>query len=136
MIGNKQRPDHTESAEVLEVIGHVQDKNVLMVDDFTITGGSLISMAELLKQRGARDVYAAVSHGVLSKGAAARIGASEIKEMFVTDTIENQFDSWPANVTVISVAPVVRPGDPFDSRSDECFDVVSGGGVGGVAAIL
>ena len=54
VIGNKQRTDHSERAEVLEVIGEVKGKNVLMVDDFTITGNSLISMAELLKRRGAR----------------------------------------------------------------------------------
>jgi ribose-phosphate pyrophosphokinase len=104
VIGNKQRQDHSEKAEVLEVIGDVAGKNVLMVDDFTITGGTLISMAKLLKERGAKDIYAAVSHGVLSKGAAPRIGESEIKKMFVTDTIESPFDPPPANFEVISVA--------------------------------
>ena len=49
------------------------------------TGGTLIAMAETLKSRGARDIYAAVTHGVLSKGASARIGASRIKRMFITD---------------------------------------------------
>jgi ribose-phosphate pyrophosphokinase len=106
VIGNKQRRDHSERAEVLEVIGEVEGKNILMVDDFTITGGSLISMAELLKRRGARDVYAAVTHGVLSKGAAPRIGASPIKHLFFTDTIENLQDPLPSNISVISVAPL------------------------------
>jgi ribose-phosphate pyrophosphokinase len=104
VIGNKQRPGHDEQARVLEVIGDVTGKNVLMVDDFTITGGSLISMAELLKRRGAKDIYAAVTHGVLSKGAAPRIAGSEIRQMFVTDTIETSFDPLPPNVTVVSVA--------------------------------
>src|SRR5262245_8586160 len=49
VIGNKQRVDHTETAEVLEVIGDVKGKHVVMVDDFAITGRSLISMAEVLK---------------------------------------------------------------------------------------
>ena len=104
VIGNKQRPGHDEQARVLEVIGEVDGKNVLMVDDFTITGGSLISMADLLKRRGAKDIYAAVSHAVFSKGAASRIAASQIKQMFVTDTIESTFEPLPANVTVVSVA--------------------------------
>ena len=104
VIGNKQRVDHSEQAEVLEVIGDVDNKNVLMVDDFTITGGSLISMATLLKTRGAKDVYAAVSHGVLSRGAAPKIGESVIKRLFITDTIENAFDPLPENITVVSVA--------------------------------
>ena len=68
VIGNKQRTDHSEKAEVLEVIGEVKGKNVLMVDDFTITGNSLISMADLLKRRGAghlrgRDARRAVERG-------------------------------------------------------------------------
>jgi ribose-phosphate pyrophosphokinase len=104
VIGNKQRIDHTENAKALEVIGDVKNKNVLIVDDFTITGNSLVSMADLLKSRGARDVYAAVSHGVLSKGSAARIGDSAIKRMFITDTIESQFEPLPPNMQIISVA--------------------------------
>ena len=104
VIGNKERKDHTETAKVLELIGDVQGKNVLMVDDFTITGGSLVSMAELLKSRGAEEIYAAVSHGVLSKGAASRIGDSPIKQLFITDTIEPQRNPMQDNVTVISVA--------------------------------
>ncbi len=104
VIGNKQRKDHSEQAEVLEVIGDVKGKNVVMVDDFTITGGSLIAMADVLKKQGAKDIYAAVSHGVLSKGAAPRIGASVIKRLFITDTIEYSFDPLPENITVVSVA--------------------------------
>ena len=105
-IGNKTRPAHDEKAVVLEVIGDVRDKNVLLVDDFTITGGTLIAMAETLKKRGARDIYAAVTHGVLSKGAAARIGGSVIKRLFVTDTIEVRIDPYPDNIAVVTVAPL------------------------------
>ncbi len=106
VIGNKQRTDHTETVKVLEVIGDVENKNVVLVDDFTITGRSLISMADVLKERGAKDIYAAVSHGVLSKGAAKRIGESIIKQMFMTDTIETVFEPLPDNITVVSVAPL------------------------------
>ncbi|MCH8830162.1 MAG: ribose-phosphate diphosphokinase [Planctomycetes bacterium] len=106
VIGNKYREDHSENAKVLEVIGDVENKNVIMCDDFTISGGSLISMAELLKDRGAKDIYAAVSHGVLSKGASERIAKSPIKRLFITDTIENHVEPLPPNVTVISVAPL------------------------------
>ena len=106
VIGNKQRSDHTENAKALEVIGEVKNKNVIIVDDFTITGGSLITMAELLRKRGAKDIYAAVTHGVLSTGAGERIGNSIIRQMFVTDTIENPFEPLPDNIEVISVARV------------------------------
>lgn len=105
-IGNKTRPAHDEKAVVLEVIGNVRDKNVLLVDDFTITGGTLIAMADTLKARGARDIYAAVTHGVLSQGAAERIRTSVIKRMFITDTIEIPREPFPENISVITVAPL------------------------------
>lgn len=106
VIGNKSRPGHNETVVALEVIGDVRDRNVLLVDDFTITGGTIIAMADILKQRGARDIYAAISHGVLSKGASPRIAASQIKRMFITDTIEYRFDPLPPNVSIIPVAPL------------------------------
>jgi ribose-phosphate pyrophosphokinase len=106
VIGNKTRPAHDEKAVVLEVIGDVRDKNVLLVDDFTITGGTLIAMADTLRARGARDIYAAVTHGVLSRGATDRIRDSVIKQMFITDTIEIQREAFPPNISVITVAPL------------------------------
>ncbi len=104
VIGNKTRRDHTETAHVLEVIGDVKNKNVLIVDDFTITGGTLISMAEECQKRGAREIYAAVSHGVLTRDAGEKIAASPIRKLFVTDTIEGKDVVLPANVKVVSVA--------------------------------
>lgn len=104
VIGNKHRADHTETVQILEVIGDVLDKNVFLVDDLTITGNSLVEMSRTLKSRGAKDIYVAVTHGVLSKGAADRIAGSDIKRMFITDTIENSFDPLPANIEVVSVA--------------------------------
>jgi ribose-phosphate pyrophosphokinase len=59
-----------------------------------------------LLSRGAKDVYAAVTHGVLSKGSAERIESSPIKKMFVTDTIETSQETPPRNIEVISVAPM------------------------------
>jgi ribose-phosphate pyrophosphokinase len=106
VIGNKARTGHDETVVALEVIGDVRGKNVLLVDDFTITGGTLIAMADILKQRGALDIYAAVSHGVLSRGAAQRIEQSRIKKMFMTDTIEARPETLPSNLEVVSVAPL------------------------------
>lgn len=104
VIGNKTRYGHDERATILEVIGEVEGKNVLIVDDFTISGGTLISMAEVLRERGARDIYAAVSHAVMSAGAAERIASSQIKRLFITDSIESHPDQLPPNVEVVSVA--------------------------------
>jgi ribose-phosphate pyrophosphokinase len=105
-FGNKIRTGHDEKAEILEVIGDVKDRNVLIVDDFTISGGTLIEMAHACKARGAHDVYACVSHGVFSKGSAARIARSPIKELVLTDTIGSHPEPLPSNCRVISVAPL------------------------------
>ncbi len=106
-IGYKQRMDHTESAEVLEVVGEVEGKNVLITDDFAISGGSLVKMAELLKARGANDVYACISHAVLPGQAPERIQNSVIKQLFVTDTIESPHrHGYPEKLKTVSVAPL------------------------------
>jgi len=104
IIGNKVRPDHEERSEILEVIGDVKDKNVLIVDDFTISGGTLIEMAHACKHRGARDVYACVTHGVFSRGSAEKIRNSPIKELVLTDTISHWPEPLAPNCTQISVA--------------------------------
>jgi ribose-phosphate pyrophosphokinase len=106
VIGNKMRYDHSEQAEVHTVIGEVRGKNVLIVDDFTISGGTLIEMAHACKERGAKDIYACVSHGVFSKGSAAKIARSPIKELVVTDTIGYRPEPLPANCTTVTVAPL------------------------------
>ena len=104
VFGNKVRRAHDENAEMLDVVGDVKGKNVLIVDDFTISGGTLIEMAVACKDRGARDVYACVTHGVFSKGSAAKIARSPIKEMVFTDTIGYRFEELAPSCKVISVA--------------------------------
>jgi len=106
VIGYKQRRDHSEQAEVLQVIGDVVGRNVLIVDDFTITGGSLISVTDVLLKAGAKKVYAAVTHGVFSEGAVEQIQSSAIEQLFVTDTIENYSCTLPEKVERVSVAPL------------------------------
>ena len=104
IIGNKTRPDHEERAEILDVIGNVQGKNVLIVDDFTISGGTLIEMAHACKARGAKDVFACVSHGIFSRGSAEKICRSEIKELILTDTIGRWPEPLAPNCRRISVS--------------------------------
>jgi ribose-phosphate pyrophosphokinase len=104
VFGNKVRRSHDECAEMLEIVGEVERKNVLIVDDFTISGGTLIEMAHACKARGARDVYACVSHGVFSGGSAERIARSPLKELVVTDTIGYRFEPLAPCCKVISVA--------------------------------
>jgi ribose-phosphate pyrophosphokinase len=103
-IGTKIRAAHDERAVIRNVIGDVEGKNVLIVDDFTISGGTLIEMALECKRRGARDIYACVSHGVFSKGSTAKIAQSPIKELVLTDTIEYRFEPLAPCCKVVSIA--------------------------------
>ena len=89
---------------MVNVIGEVRGKNVLIVDDFTISGGTLIEMAVACKEHGAKDVYAAVTHGVFSQGSAAKIARSPIKELVLTDTIQHRFEPLAPCCKVISIA--------------------------------
>jgi ribose-phosphate pyrophosphokinase len=106
VFAEKVRRDHREQAAVNRIIGDVRGKHALIVDDFTITGGTLIGAAERLKKEKAKDVYAAVAHGVLTKGAATHIQASPIKELVITDSLEYRFEPLPPKVKVLSAAPL------------------------------
>ena len=105
-IGDKERPAHDEQAEVLEIIGDVRGKTALVVDDFTISGGTLIEVAEKLVEKGARRVFAAVTHGVFSGDAMRKIDASPIARLLVTDTVETQPVELSEKVQMVSVAPL------------------------------
>lgn len=103
-IAEKRRVDHSESAEVVELIGSVEGRTALIVDDFTISAGTLCDAARVLVERGATTVYAAVSHGLLAGSAIERLDASPIERMFMTDSVETQPVSLSPKVEVVSVA--------------------------------
>ena len=105
-VADKQRKAHNESAEILEIIGEVHGKTALIVDDFTISTGTLVSAAQKLIERGAVAVYAAVSHGVFSEGSMERLEQSPIRNLLVTDSIETQPVVLSSKVQVVSVAPL------------------------------
>lgn len=105
-IADKQRKSHDERAEVLELIGSVEDKTALIVDDFTISAGTLAEAANVLKEKGAKSVLAAISHGVFSPGSMERIDRSAIERLYVTDSIETQPVDYSEKIEVVSVAPL------------------------------
>ena len=106
VIADKRRPDHNEKAEILEIIGEVSGKTAVIVDDFTISGGTLVNVSTELMARGAKEVYAVVSHGVLAEQAARKIDDSPITQLLATDTVENHPNSLPEKFQFVSVAPL------------------------------
>jgi ribose-phosphate pyrophosphokinase len=105
-IANKERPDHSEQAQVLEIIGNVAGKTALIVDDFTISGGTIAEVARRLSQAGALAVYAMVTHGVLTPSSIEKIEGSPLKQLLITDTIETQPVQLSPKMRVVSVAPL------------------------------
>jgi ribose-phosphate pyrophosphokinase len=105
-VVDKYRSDHTESVEVVELIGTVEGKNALIVDDFTISGGTLTAVADVLVQRGAKSVVAAVTHGLLTGEANQKLDDSPIERLFMTDSVETHPDPLSSKVEVVSVAPL------------------------------
>jgi ribose-phosphate pyrophosphokinase len=106
-IANKERNAHDEKAEVLEIIGEVRGRTALIVDDFTISGGTLVEAAQRLVERGANRVFAMVSHGVFSTGSMERIDNSPIERLLVTDSIETQPTALSSKIELVSIAPLL-----------------------------
>ena len=105
-IGDKQRSDHTENAEVLEILGDIEGKNCLIVDDFTISGGTLVNLAVALKKKGAKRIFAALSHNIISDDGVKRIENSPIETLISTDTVENPRIVDHPKFKTLSVAPI------------------------------
>ena len=105
-VADKTRSGHDERAEVLSIIGRINGKKALIVDDFIISGWSLIKTAETVLAEGATEVCAMVTHGILALGAADRLEASPLNKLLITDTIEHRFEPLPQKVEVLSAAPL------------------------------
>ena len=102
-IIEKRRPKANVS-EVMNVIGDIKDKNVIIVDDIIDTGGTICKAAAVLKEFGAKKVYACATHGVLSSIAVDRIQESELEEFIITDTIPLPEEKQREKIKIVSVA--------------------------------
>lgn len=102
---DKRRISHME-AEVMDIMGDVEGKMALIVDDLVSTSGSLVEAVRALQEAGARQVYAAVTHPVLSGPAKERLASSELKELVVTDTIPIPDEKRLSKIKVLTVAPL------------------------------
>ncbi|MGI9385512.1 MAG: ribose-phosphate pyrophosphokinase [Methyloligellaceae bacterium] len=106
-IIDKRREQPGES-EVMNVIGNVEGRACILVDDIVDSGGTLCNAAEALLEHGATEVSAYISHGVLSGGAVARVTASNLKALVITDSIlPTEAVRVAHNIRVLSIAPLI-----------------------------
>jgi ribose-phosphate pyrophosphokinase len=106
-IVDKRRERPGES-EVANVIGDVDGGICILVDDIVDSGGTLVNAGDALLDKGAKEVYGYITHGVLSGGAVARIGKSRLKELVITDSIQPSKDVTEAkNIRVLSIATLI-----------------------------
>jgi ribose-phosphate pyrophosphokinase len=106
VICDKTRKDHSEKADVIEMFGHIRNKNALIVDDFTLTCGTLIEAARVLKQNGVDKIYAMVTHALLNENGIKELEKSHIDRLIITDTVFNPLAFNNDKIITISVAPL------------------------------
>ena len=117
-IVDKRRPKDNVS-EVMNIIGDVRDKNLIILDDMIDTAGTLCNAAEALKKFGAKNIYACCTHPVLSGPAIERIQNSELTEVIVLDTIPLPEEKRIEKIKILSTAPL------FASAIEKIFDCES-----------
>jgi ribose-phosphate pyrophosphokinase len=103
-----KRRERAGESEVMNVIGDVQGRTCVLVDDIVDSGGTLVNAAEALLEQGANSVIAYATHGVLSGGAVARIAASKLKEVVITDSIQpTEAVRVARNIRVLPIASLI-----------------------------
>jgi ribose-phosphate pyrophosphokinase len=103
-----KRRERAGDSEVMNVIGEVDKRTCILIDDIVDSGGTLVNAADALLEQGASEVYAYISHGVLSGGAVARIAASKLKELVITDSIQpTEAVRVSRNIRVLSIATLI-----------------------------
>jgi ribose-phosphate pyrophosphokinase len=108
----------------MNVIGNVKDKTCIIVDDIIDSGGTIVNSAKALKNRGAKEVYAYITHGVLSGDAVKKIQKSIIKKLIITDSIDNQIKVNKAkNIEVLTVSNLMGEAIKRISNSTSVSDL-------------
>ncbi|WP_305077778.1 ribose-phosphate pyrophosphokinase [Methylobacterium sp.] len=112
------RRDRPGESEVMNIIGEVEGRSCILVDDIVDSGGTLVNAAEALLAKGAKDVSAYITHGVLSGGAVSRIASSKLKELVITDSIQpTAAVKLARNIRVVTIAPLL--GEAIGRTADE-----------------
>lgn len=103
----KRRVDNAERPEALSIIGSVEGRNVLLVDDEVNTGGSVKNAVAVMRENGAKDIYLAFTHGFLTEKTMERFQETDFKEIILTNTIEQPSKFRLPNMTILSVGPLL-----------------------------
>jgi ribose-phosphate pyrophosphokinase len=103
---DKRRPQADE-IEVMNIIGDVADRNVVIFDDIISTGSTLVKAAAAIRKQGAKRIFAAVTHAVFAPDTAQRIADSALEELVVTDTIHHPAGALSGKITVLSVGSLL-----------------------------
>ena len=122
-IIDKRRPAPGKS-QVMNIIGNVKERNCLLVDDIIDSGGTIVNAAKALKEKGAKDVYVYVTHGVLSGNAVEQINKSKIKKLVITDTIDNSNKiKKSSKIVVLSISNLIAEAIKRISNSTSVSDL-------------
>ena len=122
-IVDKRRPSPGKS-QVMNVVGNVKNKNCVIVDDIIDTGGTIVNAAEALENRGAKEVYVYITHGVLSGDAVKKVEKSVIKKLVITDSIDNNERVKKArNIEVLTISNLMGEAIKRISNSTSVSDL-------------
>ena len=108
-IIDKRRPK-PNCAEVMNIVGEIEGKNCIIIDDMVDTAGTLSIVIKVLKERGAKEVYACCTHALLSGDAIEKIAATPIKELVITNTVQLTEEKNKPFVKQLSVAELIGKG--------------------------
>ena len=107
IIHKRRDPSVPNQIKVHELVGQVEGRTCVLVDDMIDTGGTIVQAAEALFENGAKDVIVASTHGLLSGPAVERLRDSRISEVIITDTLPIDDDKRFDKLTVLSIAPLI-----------------------------
>ena len=124
-IGDKTRKSHDEKAEILELIGDVKGKNCLIVDDFTISGGTLIDIARVLEAKGAKRIGACLGHVMVREKGVEKIENSPLEFVISTDSVDNPYILASKKFITVSVAPYFAEVCDAIHRKDSLGEIFS-----------
>jgi ribose-phosphate pyrophosphokinase len=124
-ILHKRRPDKNE-ALITHVIGEVEGKTTILIDDMVDTAGTMVEAADALKNEGARAIYACATHPILSGSAVERIQLSPIEELVVTNSVPVPPERKIDKITVLSVAPLLANTITAVFKEESVSEIVGG----------